>query len=84
MDHGLAGSTFGDLRGLSIVFCEYYGVYLGNYWLCDRNSAVFVITNNILPFLFFLTANDRGLMLSGAQRYLMDYSALLQVLKSVG
>lgn len=60
MEHGLAGSTFGDLRGLSIVI----------------NSAVFVLTNNALPLLFFLPASDRGFRLSGAQRYLMDNPAL--------
>ena len=32
----MAGSTFGDSRGLSIVI----------------NSAVFVLTNNALPLLF--------------------------------
>ena len=51
--------------------------------ICHHISAVFVLSNNILPLLFFLTASDRGSMLSGAQRYLMDNSALLQVLKSV-
>ena len=51
MEHGLAGSTFGDLRGLSIVI----------------NSAVFVLTNNALPLLFFLPSSDRGFRLSGAQ-----------------
>ena len=60
MEHGLAGSTFGDLRGLSIVI----------------NSAVFVLTNNALPLLFFLPASDRGFRLSGAQRYLTDKPAL--------
>ena len=48
MEHGLAGSTFGDLRGVI-------------------NSAVFVLTNNALPLLFFLPASDRGFRLSGAQ-----------------
>ena len=56
MEHGLAGSTFGDLRVMLIVI----------------NSAVFVLTNNALPLLFFLPASDRGFRLSGAQRYLMD------------
>ena len=55
----MAGATFGDSRGLSIVI----------------NSAVFVITNNALPLLFFLPASDRGFRLSGAQRYLMDNPA---------
>ena len=57
MEHGLAGSTFGDLRGVI-------------------NSAVFVLTNNALPLLFFLPASDRGFRLSGAQRYLMYNPAL--------
>ena len=48
-----------------------------------HDSAVFDLTNNILPLLFFLTASDRGLMISGAQKYLMDNSALLLILKSV-
>ena len=41
MEHGLAGSTFGDLRGLSIVLSEYYGIYLGNYYLCEFTSGIF-------------------------------------------
>ena len=47
----MAWSTFGDSRGLSIVI----------------NSAVFVLTNNALPLLFFLPSSDRGFRLSGAQ-----------------
>ena len=46
-----------------------------------HDSAVFDLTNNILPLLFFLTAIDRGSMLSEAQRNLMDNSALLLILK---
>ena len=42
-----------------------------------HDLVVFDLTNNILPLLFFLTAIDRGSMLSDAQRYLMDNSALL-------
>ena len=46
-----------------------------------HDSAVFDLTNNILPLLVFLTAIDRGSMLSEAQRNLMDNSALLLILK---
>ena len=41
MEHGLAGSTLGDLRGLSIVLCVYYGIYLGDYYLSEFTSGIF-------------------------------------------
>ena len=44
--------------------------------ICHHDLAVFVLTNNALPLLFFLPASDRGFRLSGAQRYLMDNPAV--------
>ena len=70
------------LLALSIVTSVLL-VYTAVGIICHHNSAVFVLTHNAPPLLFFLTASDRGLRLSGAQRYLMDNPALLQVLKSV-
>ena len=58
-------------------------VYTAVGIICHHNSALFVLTHNAPPLLFFLTASDRGFMLSGAQGYVMVNSALLQVLKSV-
>ena len=63
---------------LLLQFC-----WLLQFVIWHHDLAVFNLTNNILPLLFFLTASDRGLMISGAQRYLMDNSALLLILKSV-